>query len=100
MKRRKFLQVSSLASVPMLINGIPVSAVARNSFLDFVSPDNDKILVLIQLTGGNDGLNMVLPLDQYTNLDKVRNKILIKESLAIKLRPDLGLHPSMTGLKS
>ncbi|MEI2693475.1 MAG: DUF1501 domain-containing protein [Saprospiraceae bacterium] len=100
MKRRKFLQVSSLASVPMLINGIPVSAVARNSFLDFVSPENDKVLVLIQLTGGNDGLNMVLPLDQYSNLDKVRNKIMIKESLAIKLRTDLGLHPSMTGLKS
>lgn len=100
MKRRKFLQVSSLASVPLLINGIPVSAVARNSFLDFVSPDNDKILVLIQMTGGNDGLNMVLPLDQYSNLDKVRSKILIPESLGIKLRPDLALHPVMTGIKS
>ncbi len=100
MKRRKFLQVSSLASVPILINGIPVSAVARNSFLDFVSPDNDKILVLIQMTGGNDGLNMVLPLDQYSNLAKVRSKILIPEALGVKLRDDLALHPVMTGLKS
>jgi uncharacterized protein (DUF1501 family) len=100
MKRRTFLQVSSLASVPVLINGIPVSAVARNSFLDFVSPDNDKILVLIQLTGGNDGLNMVLPLDQYSNLSKVRSKILIPETLGIQLRTDLALHPTMTGLKS
>ncbi len=100
MKRRKFLQVSSLASVPLLINGIPVSAVARNSFLDFVSPENDKVLVLVQLTGGNDGLNMVLPLDQYSNLSKVRSKILINESLGIKLRTDLALHPAMTGMKS
>ena len=100
MKRRTFLQLSSAASVPLFINGIPVAGVARNSFLDFVSPENDRILVLIQLTGGNDGLNMVLPLDQYSNLDKVRNKILIKESLGLKLRDDLALHPSMTGLKS
>ena len=85
MKRRTFLQATSLATVPVLINGIPVNAVARNSFLDFVSPENDKILVLIQMTGGNDGLNMVLPLDQYSNLDLVRNKILIKESLGLIL---------------
>jgi uncharacterized protein (DUF1501 family) len=99
MKRRKFLQVSSLASVPVLINGIPVSAVARNSFLDFINPDNDKILVLIQLTGGNDGLNTILPLDQYSNLAKVRSKILINENLGLKLRPDLALHPAMTGIR-
>ncbi len=98
MKRRQFIQVSSLASVPILINGIPVSAVARNSFLDFVSPDNDKILVLIQMTGGNDGLNTVLPLDQYSNLSLVRSTILIKENLGLKLRPDLALHPNMTGM--
>lgn len=100
MKRRKFIQLSSLAGLPVIFNGIPVNAVARNSFLDFVSPDNDKILVLIQLNGGNDGLNMVLPLDQYSNLDKARNKILIKESLGLKLRDDLAFHPSMTALKA
>lgn len=100
MKRRKFIKLGSLAGVPVLFNGIPVNAVARNSFLDFVSPENDKILVLIQLNGGNDGLNMVLPLDQYANLDIARNKILIKESLGLKLRDDLAFHPSMTGLKS
>ncbi|MEP7197549.1 MAG: DUF1501 domain-containing protein [Saprospiraceae bacterium] len=100
MKRRSFLKASALASTPLLINGIPVNAVARNSFLDFVAPDNDKILVLIQLTGGNDGLNCVLPLDQYSNLDKARNKILIKESLGLKLIDKTALHPAMVGMKS
>ncbi len=100
MKRRSFLKIGAMASTPLLINGIPVNAVARNSFLDFVSPDNDKILVLIQLTGGNDGLNCVLPLDQYSNLDKVRNKILIKESLGLKLTDKTAFHPAMTGMKS
>lgn len=100
MKRRTFLQATSAATLPVLINGIPVQAVARKSFLDFVSPDNDKILVLIQLTGGNDGLNTVLPLDQYSNLSAHRSKILIKEDLGIKLRDNLALHPALTGIKS
>ncbi|MBK9269982.1 MAG: DUF1501 domain-containing protein [Saprospiraceae bacterium] len=99
MKRRTFLQASAAATVPVMINGIPVQAVARQSFLDFVSPENDKILVLIQLTGGNDGLNMVLPLDQYSNLNIHRGKIIINENLGIKLRDDLALHPAMTGAK-
>ncbi len=100
MKRRSFLQSSAALSAPLLLNGIPISAVARNSFLDFVNPDNDKILVLIQLNGGNDGLNCVLPLDQYSALDAARNKILIKESLGLKLTDKTALHPSMTGMKS
>ncbi|MBK7233403.1 MAG: DUF1501 domain-containing protein [Saprospiraceae bacterium] len=99
MKRRTFLQASAAASIPVMINGIPVQAVARQSFLDFVSPENDKILVLIQLTGGNDGLNMVLPLDQYSALSVHREKILINENLGLKLRDDLAIHPSMTGAK-
>lgn len=64
-----------------------------------MSPENDKILVLIQLTGGNDGLNMVLPLDQYSALSVHREKILINENLGLKLRDDLAIHPSMTGAK-
>ncbi|NOT37220.1 MAG: DUF1501 domain-containing protein [Saprospiraceae bacterium] len=100
MKRRSFLKTSAAISTPLLINGIPISAVARNSFLDFVNPENDKILVLIQLGGGNDGLNTVLPLDQYSNLDKARNKILIKESLGLKLSDKTALHPSLADMKS
>lgn len=100
MKRRSFIKSSSAIGVPLLINGIPVNAISRSSFLNLVSPENDKILVLIQLTGGNDGLNTVLPLDQYSALDKARNKILIKENLALKLRDNLGLHPVMTGMKA
>ena len=80
MKRRSFIKSSSAIGVPLLINGIPVNAISRSSFLNLVSPENDKILVLIQLTGGNDGLNTVLPLDQYSALDKARNKILIKKT--------------------
>lgn len=100
MKRRSFLKTSAAVGTPILINGIPVNAIARNSFLDFVNPENDKILVLIQLSGGNDGLNCVLPLDQYSNLDRARNKIIIKESLGLKLTDKTAFHPSMTAMKS
>ncbi|HUN17960.1 MAG TPA: hypothetical protein PK622_14150, partial [Saprospiraceae bacterium] len=74
MKRRSFLKASSLATVPVLINGIPVEAIAKSTFANFVNPEDDRILVVIQLSGGNDGLNMIIPLDQYSNLYKVRDK--------------------------
>lgn len=39
--------------------------------------DTDHVLVIVQLNGGNDGLNMVIPLDQYSNLANARSNILI-----------------------
>jgi uncharacterized protein (DUF1501 family) len=57
----------------------------------------DRILVVIQLSGGNDGLNTVVP---YRNDDyrKARPKLGIPESDVIKLDGDLGLHPSLRGI--
>ncbi|HOJ91853.1 MAG TPA: hypothetical protein PLH86_12170, partial [Saprospiraceae bacterium] len=49
MKRRSFLKASSLATVPVLINGIPVEAIAKSTFANFVNPEDDRILVVIQL---------------------------------------------------
>ena len=59
------------------------------------------MLVLIQLNGGNDGLNTVIPLDQYTNLALARSNILIPDTQVLSLNgiTGTGLHPSMTGLQ-
>ncbi len=100
MKRRNFLQASTLFGLPLVINGVPVRAIARNSFLQFISPSNDKVLVLIQLNGGNDGLNTVLPLDQYSALDAARSKIIIPERLGIKIDDKTALHPALRGFKT
>ena len=63
---------------------------------------SDKVLVLIQLNGGNDGLNMVVPLDQYTNLSKARTNVLLDEKKVLTLNGNAktGLHPKMTGLQN
>lgn len=101
MKRRNFLKsASALAGVPLLLRGVGVSPFGKSSLLKFLNPDNDRVLVLIQLNGGNDGLNMVLPFDQYDKLGNLRNNILIPESQGLQLTTELGLHPAMTGVKA
>jgi len=99
MKRRDFLKTSTAVGLPLLLNGFGVKAFARNGFFNAFNGDTDKVLVLIQLNGGNDGLNMVLPIDQYDKLANARSNILIPENNALLLTPETGLHPVMSGMK-
>jgi uncharacterized protein (DUF1501 family) len=61
-----------------------------------------KILVIIQLNGGNDGLNTVFPLDQWSNLDAARNNILMSQSNVLPLNGNLttALHPAMADMQA
>lgn len=63
---------------------------------------DDRVLVVIFLNGGNDGLNTVIPLDQYGNLSAVRQNILINQSKALTLNGynNVGLHPAMQGMRN
>ena len=103
MKRRNFVKNISLASVaaPFILNNLKFQAIGKELF----SPDKsaeDKVLVIIRLGGGNDGLNTVIPIDQYANLTIQRPNIIIPEAsiLTLNSAPALGLHPSMTGIQS
>ncbi|WP_298531809.1 DUF1501 domain-containing protein [uncultured Algibacter sp.] len=93
MDRRKFLKQSSLASslffVPSFVKAFEQVA---SSDLGF------KRLVIIQLSGGNDGLNTVVPFrnDLYY---KERPTLAIPKNQMIRLNDELGLHPSLTPLK-
>ena len=104
MKRRDFLKNVPLAVVPFFSNSLfaeamPMSLEEYSYFSNVIG--EDRVLVIIQMDGGNDGLNMVLPLDQYTNLAAARGNILIPQSAALQLgNLQTGLHPAMTGLKS
>ena len=100
MKRRSFLKYSSLLSTPLIIGGIPVSSVARNSMAGMFNDESDRILVLIQLNGGNDGLSTILPMNSYDVLSNVRSNIIVPESSLLNIDNDLALHPSLTGMKS
>lgn len=101
MKRRKFIQATGTAvALPFLFNGLRAHALPRSGIFSAFNGDTDRVLVLIQLNGGNDGLNMVLPIDQYDQLANVRGNILIPENSILPLTDITGLHPAMTGVKN
>lgn len=101
MDRRKFLRTSALASV----GGLTIRGWADPVLSNVLkSADNsDRILVIVQLFGGNDGLNTVIPVDQYGQLSSLRSNILIPENQTLDL-PGTGgttaLHPRLAGLRN
>jgi uncharacterized protein (DUF1501 family) len=105
MNRRDFIKLTApLAVVPFFSNQLFAAAMPHTlqdeALLGALGPESDRVLVVIQLSGGNDGLNMVLPLDQYSNLAAARANILIPDTSALVLgSSQTGLHPAMTGLK-
>lgn len=113
MKRKDFLRLSSIAGSGMLLklNGVPLHAFQGNGFLQAMAASsvNDKILVLIQLHGGNDGLNMVIPISEYSRYYNHRPNIAIPQSGSRKYitldnnlpsNKQVGLHPDMIGAKA
>ncbi|MDD8017887.1 MAG: DUF1501 domain-containing protein [Bacteroidota bacterium] len=103
MKRRDFITRAVPFSVlPFALGGFSLKAYANSSLLEKLvnaATDTDRVLVLIQLNGGNDGLNMVIPLDQYSALSNARANILIDQAKVLTLTNATGLHPAMTGLQ-
>ena len=64
-----------------------------------MTDESDRVLVLIQMNGGNDGLNTFLPMNQYDKLANVRRNIIIPENQLIKDQ-QYGFHPSLAPIKS
>lgn len=100
MKRRSFIKNVSLAgaSMPFVLNNMNFQVVSQKLF-GFSKSAEDRVLVIIRMNGGNDGLNMVFPIDGYDNLANHRNNIIIPENQLLSLTPDVALHPTMTGLQ-
>jgi uncharacterized protein (DUF1501 family) len=104
MKRKSFIKRTAAASLlPVFINGLTFRSYANSPLLRLLAAKaalNDKVLVLVQLNGGNDGLNTLIPLDQYTNLTAARSNIMIQDTKVLKLKgfEKTGLHPAMTGM--
>jgi uncharacterized protein (DUF1501 family) len=109
MNRRNFLRntVPAAVTLPAFINGFSFSAMGASpdnslGYLLDAAATNDHVLVLIQLGGGNDGLNMVIPLDMYANYYNARANVAIPQSKVLRLdgTDKSGLHPAMTDLQN
>jgi len=101
MKRRDFLHdIAHAAALGSLIPTFSLGWDSQNYSLFENTVETGKILVLIRLNGGNDGLNTVIPLDQYSNLTTVRPHVIMPENKLVSLgKNDLALHPSLSDFK-
>jgi uncharacterized protein (DUF1501 family) len=87
--RRQFLQQSALVSLTPLVP----SFLARSAMAASGQPD-ERVLVVIQLDGGNDGLNTVIPFADPLYA-RYRRELRIRTDQVIKLDDAVGLHPQM-----
>ena len=104
MKRSTFLRNSLAVLTPTVISGNPIHVLNNHSMVEpevLANVNNDRVLVIIQLNGGNDGLNTVLPISQYGQYYNARTNIAIPEKKILGLNgfDATGLHPSMTAMQ-
>ncbi len=92
-KRKQFIQLGSLATASLLLPKFMKAMEAPR-----MVPPGNKVLVVLQLSGGNDGLNTVIPVrnDIYY---RSRPKLGIKKEDALLLNDETGLNPALSAFK-
>ena len=90
LNRRELLTVGAGAAA-IGVNCLVPRTLARAAHL---GRTDDNVLVVIQLSGGNDGLNTVIPLDDPL-YKKARPELAIASKSAVRISDTLGLHPSL-----
>jgi uncharacterized protein (DUF1501 family) len=103
MKRRDFFRNTVPILLPSLVHGMSFRAWASSPFLRAAARGvgEGRVVVLIQLNGGNDGLNTVIPLEYYDAYYKARTNIAIPQDKVLRLHGNdkTGLHPAMPELQ-
>jgi uncharacterized protein (DUF1501 family) len=100
MKRRDFLKNMPIAVLPSIL-GTSMKAYGSNPMLDEMTAgliETDRVLVIVQMSGGNDGLNTIIPLDIYSKYADIRKGIELPENKILKLKGTngkTGIHPAM-----
>ena len=108
MKRRNFIKLTSTASaISLLPSQVTASLNIAKSFLDCTI--SNRKLVLINLAGGNDGLNTIIPINYYDIYSNLRPSIKVPSNglnsyinldNTLDETQQIGLHPSLTGIKN
>ena len=101
LSRRDFVKggvalVSIGTTAHSLLKGAVAFAAQNGQYV--VDPNNKKILVLVQMAGGNDGLNTIVPASDPT-YRSARTTLGIAEDVVLPLEQGFGLHPSLIGMK-
>lgn len=99
MKRREFLQYSTAATLAaagtQIVGGIPVVAQSPMAMLGSAAEENDNILIIIQMFGGNDGLNTIIPAEDDA-YHKIRPSIGVKAADAQRIaNSQTYMHPAL-----
>jgi len=96
--RREFLTWGGRGIGLLAFSQFAPSFLVESTLAATPAPEKDRsILVLVQLAGGNDGLNTVIPYDD-SEYYRLRPTLGIKKEAAIRLDDTLGLHPSLAAL--
>jgi len=98
MNRRNFLRAGGALSLPF-VAGNTLSAGLARSLRALVDPDSDRVLVLVQLNGGNDGLSNLVPLDRFDRLMAVRGNLMVPQNQLLNIDNDLAFHPAAVGMQ-
>ncbi len=93
-KRKEFLQIGSLATASLMMPKFLRAFESKT-----MVPAGNKVVVVLQLSGGNDGLNTIIPVrnDIYY---KLRPTLSIKKENANTLTDEVSLHPALKGFKT
>jgi uncharacterized protein (DUF1501 family) len=95
MRRRSFIATTAAASLgTQMLGGVPLHAYSPARMFDTLSEDDDRVLIVIQMFGGNDGLNTIIPAEdpEYYN---IRPAIGVPESVAKKVLSRVYMHPAL-----
>ena len=115
MSHHKYSRRKFMGSLPCLALGTStlynslINLKAMNAIMGSTSiaGDDYKALVCVQLSGGNDSYNMLIPRGntEYAEYAAVRSNLAVPQDQILPINPeitdgrDFGLHPSMTGLR-
>ena len=103
MERKHFLHtLAHVAAAPTIFSSLAFNKLdfSTNSFLSNTIEEG-RIIVIIRMNGGNDGLNTVIPLDHMSALSNARPHVILPENKIVSLGSnDVGLHPALSDFKT